>query len=339
MNAKIGQTLRDSRKAQHYTLEQVHEAIRINPTYLEAMESGNFDALPSSSHAKGFFRNYARFLKLDADELLEQIRNTPTDKKGRKLPKESTVPFSAPEKSPFYESKGLDIVPSRKAGPSGDALLRWVIGLAILGAIGIVAYGLFADDRDIDILNAIPNMKEGASTVADVDNTALVATAEAESADDLTKLEGSEIIETTNNILPIEEEEVTPVVNVADVENLSLEALGVPQNRIDIEIEVLSDRSILIIEADGKTVFQQQVTKEDAQLTFSAVQSLTLKSGNAGALRLSVNGSMVGVLGQIKQPFEYTWTTDNPAPAEGTEVDSETTEDGLEVDSETTEDG
>ncbi|RME82559.1 MAG: helix-turn-helix domain-containing protein, partial [Caldilineae bacterium] len=73
----IGQLLRQTREARELSLADVEEQIRIRQRFLHALESGDWDALPNEVVARGFIRRYARFLGLDPDELLAQLKTTP----------------------------------------------------------------------------------------------------------------------------------------------------------------------------------------------------------------------------------------------------------------------
>lgn len=77
MSAAIGSILRASREDRELTLEQVAAATHIRLHYLEAMEVGDFDALPSRVQMKGFLRSYAGFLGLDEKVLLEMWERGP----------------------------------------------------------------------------------------------------------------------------------------------------------------------------------------------------------------------------------------------------------------------
>jgi cytoskeletal protein RodZ len=71
---ELGQTLRAAREAKGLTLADAEEATRIRLRFLEALESGRQDDLPARVYAEGFLRNYAIFLGLSPQELLEQFR-------------------------------------------------------------------------------------------------------------------------------------------------------------------------------------------------------------------------------------------------------------------------
>jgi cytoskeletal protein RodZ len=70
----IGQKLKQARDAKRLTLEQVFEAIRIRVPYLRALEEDDLSAMPSPVQGRGYLRNYAEFLGLNFEHLLEEMR-------------------------------------------------------------------------------------------------------------------------------------------------------------------------------------------------------------------------------------------------------------------------
>jgi len=73
MSRVVGKKLRETRESQNLTIEQVAQATRIRRHYIEAMEMGNFNALPSMVQIKGFLRSYAGYLGLKSEPLIEAI--------------------------------------------------------------------------------------------------------------------------------------------------------------------------------------------------------------------------------------------------------------------------
>lgn len=96
MSAEIGRQLREARQAQGLTLEQAAAETFIRPQYLQALEEGRFDALPSPVQVRGFLRNYAAFLHLDAGALLAALDHSPSPSPDEPPPPESQTP-PAPE--------------------------------------------------------------------------------------------------------------------------------------------------------------------------------------------------------------------------------------------------
>jgi transcriptional regulator with XRE-family HTH domain len=64
----ISERLRAAREARGVDLFRVERDTKIRVKYLSAMESGLFSELPGDVYARGFLRNYASYLGLDADE-------------------------------------------------------------------------------------------------------------------------------------------------------------------------------------------------------------------------------------------------------------------------------
>ncbi|MDH7480252.1 MAG: helix-turn-helix domain-containing protein, partial [Syntrophomonadaceae bacterium] len=71
---EIGKTLREAREAKNLTLAEAEEATKIRKYYLSALEAEDFQALPGQVYAIGFIKNYARFLGLDANILVDAFK-------------------------------------------------------------------------------------------------------------------------------------------------------------------------------------------------------------------------------------------------------------------------
>lgn len=66
----FGTWLRRQREARGVSLREIADSTRISLRYLEALEGDRFDALPALVFARGFLREYARVVGLDADEVV-----------------------------------------------------------------------------------------------------------------------------------------------------------------------------------------------------------------------------------------------------------------------------
>lgn len=71
--ASVGDTLRRAREARGETVTDVGYALKLTARQIEAMESDRFDLLPGRAFARGFLRNYARYLGLDPAALLADL--------------------------------------------------------------------------------------------------------------------------------------------------------------------------------------------------------------------------------------------------------------------------
>src|SRR5918996_2912657 len=66
----VGEWLRLQREMREISLRDIAERTKISLRYLEAMEEDRFDALPAPIFAKGFLREYARYVGLSPDEVV-----------------------------------------------------------------------------------------------------------------------------------------------------------------------------------------------------------------------------------------------------------------------------
>jgi cytoskeletal protein RodZ len=102
MTTTIGQRLKIAREEQRLTLEKVFESTRIRVQYLQALEEDDLSVMPSPVQARGYLRNYAEFLGLDVTKLLEDLRESSTQKPSdvvigpADVPGEPVAPASEP---------------------------------------------------------------------------------------------------------------------------------------------------------------------------------------------------------------------------------------------------
>lgn len=68
---EISRSLAKRRETQRLSLSEVSQNCKIRVPIIKAMESGNWEELPSGVYLKGFLKKYASFLGLDADNLVD----------------------------------------------------------------------------------------------------------------------------------------------------------------------------------------------------------------------------------------------------------------------------
>lgn len=90
----VGETLRRHRTEQDFSLRDIADQLRIQRSYLEALETGDFDRLPGLTYAIGYVRSYAQLLDLDPDALILDFK---TEAKKLQEPTQLSFPSPAPE--------------------------------------------------------------------------------------------------------------------------------------------------------------------------------------------------------------------------------------------------
>jgi cytoskeleton protein RodZ len=144
-SAGAGARLRAAREAAGLSLDQVAQQLKLAPRQVKALEDESFGELPGRTFSRGFVRNYARLLHLDAQDLLAH------------LPDVAQAPAL---ESPTLHSTGAMIaeLPSTSAPKAG--LGRWLIPLILIGCI--VAAAAYEWYR-----GGLSNNAEPARTVSD----------------------------------------------------------------------------------------------------------------------------------------------------------------------------
>lgn len=70
----VSETLYNGRIKQGLTVAEISKKTNIRQYYIKAIESGDYSKLPGDVYAKGFIRNYANALGLDANSLIEEYK-------------------------------------------------------------------------------------------------------------------------------------------------------------------------------------------------------------------------------------------------------------------------
>lgn len=86
----VGEQLRTARESRGWSTQDAGSRLRLMARQIEAMEAEDFASLGQPVFARGFVRNYAKLLGLDADQLLERISPT----KAPSVPVNENLPFA-----------------------------------------------------------------------------------------------------------------------------------------------------------------------------------------------------------------------------------------------------
>lgn len=70
--AALGEELRREREMRGISLREISDATKVSTRYLEGLEAGDAKALPAPVFVRGFVREFARYLGLDAEEMVDR---------------------------------------------------------------------------------------------------------------------------------------------------------------------------------------------------------------------------------------------------------------------------
>lgn len=272
-----GQKLRTQRELLGLSIEDVERHSHIRAHYLQALEAGRLDDLPSPVQGRGMLTNYANFLGLDPDPLLLRYAEGLQER----------LNFRQRAQRPAQRS-------TVQAGPRRHLPLDLILGSVV--ALAMLSFLVWGAIRISDMVSQTTPEASGPS-IAEVlsgDGTATPTptfTLEAQSA-----LSGT--LESTPTLLApvVDESEVAPTVE-----------LPTPNNApVQVYISAL-ERCWMRVVVDGEVAFEGR-TQPGGTYPYSANERVELKTGNGAALKVLYNQSDLGVLGSFGEVIERTYT-------------------------------
>jgi cytoskeletal protein RodZ len=117
----LPQRLLAARERKDVDLHRAERDTKIRSRYLEALERGDWRALPGAVYTKGFLRNYALYLGLDPDEVLRAWRI---------------------ERGDLREAEPIVVPRALPAPRQGLAFSRGVVWAALL-TVGVIAFTVY----------------------------------------------------------------------------------------------------------------------------------------------------------------------------------------------------
>lgn len=158
----VGQLLREAREARNLRIEDMARHLRLSVRQVTALEEDDHDKLSGDVFLRGFIRNYARFVGIDAAPLLERLPQ-PSPLSGRR-----TI-FTPVEGIPF---------------PSGQKQVRLnlVMVVMVAGVLGFLGYEIYTGRQAANLQpqSATLNEVQPNESEANADATAVMTEARIE---------------------------------------------------------------------------------------------------------------------------------------------------------------
>ena len=115
---EIGEKLKDSRENMGVSINEVSEDLNVSVKQIEDIESGNMEAFKDIFYLKYFIRDYAKYLGLNKEDLvdefneylfdytsklsLDEIKKAQREEKKDRIEKKIRSPYTIERKSGFY---------------------------------------------------------------------------------------------------------------------------------------------------------------------------------------------------------------------------------------------
>jgi len=291
----IGIRLAEARKRLGLTLEEAERSTRIRAHHLAALERGEFETISSHVQAKGFIRNYAEFLGLRSEELLEQYEQA-LGGRGKGWPRRKAL-HELPTRP------AVQVRSRRPAWLSTDLFVAAGITVAVLG---LIAWG---------VGRVVAGMQERTLAASEFLIPTFTASPEAAPAEALTSPEaGSAATEAPALAAPAASPSETPTLALASA----------PASSAPVDLRLLVERrSWVRVVVDGVESYQGRANPGEI-LEFQGQQVVQVITGNGIGVRAFYNGQDQGPLGELNQVVIRLWTpagaitpTPTPTPTPG----------------------
>jgi cytoskeletal protein RodZ len=166
----IGAILRERRESAQVSLAEVEKATRIRQKYLAALEADEWHLLPGEVVGRGFLRNYANYLRLNTNEVMDRRRAMTDGDLARVLSSTSAGASLPAVREVDYRPKDVDL----EETPISDRLSEymstgrdWFAPIVSLIAIVLVAFLIFWAVREIgdEAARAFASLQERATVL------------------------------------------------------------------------------------------------------------------------------------------------------------------------------
>jgi cytoskeletal protein RodZ len=267
---EVGQQMRMRREKLGLSLSDVEQFTRLRRMYIQAIEEGRIEDLPSSVQGRGMVANYAHFLEMDQDAVLNLYAEGLEAQRREKLqekwiPREPTIRVSV--RIPEKLRKLL----------SPDLLFG---SLVVIGLFVFIFWGasqIFGNKSD-----ATPTT---APSISEVLQSTVTPTVMQEMTAITQTTENSQ--EATTPAVAVTQAAVQPATPIATANAAPLQLYIVAQQRAWMRVTV-----------DGEVEFEGRIIPGNAY-TFSGQGSILLLTGNGAALEAYFNQEYLGSLGEL----------------------------------------
>ncbi len=313
----IGEILKDAREDQDLSYEDVFDVLRIQPKFLKAIEEERWEAMPSPAHVRGYIRKYAQHLNLDPNPILSRLASvsdlyarTQQMSAVREPVANYPVMPPQPETGTFFNPvNAQDVHPE-----DGPDWIGRIVAVALVVAIGLLGWRFVPDLLNINV----PKLPLGSMETLTETVGGLIGADEGPTSTEpeLPSVQVSEPITTTELVIPtgrtnggsagIEpaQQEENPIPIIDPTRNPLPATLPV----IDMEIEIIENRTWIRVVVDDITMFEGQASQGEVQ-TYSADKAINIRTGNGAGVLVSINEIDLGRLGQRGEVIDETWET------------------------------
>lgn len=294
---ELGNRLREAREKRGLSLAQAEEMTRIRRAFLEALEEERFDVLPGDVYARGFIRNYARFLGLDAEVLIADYRKTTG---------------TSPTYIPHMLDQPLTRQPTRNT--------KWVV-LIIMLACALLALAGWQVYERFEFGNLVGSWLKSLQmpeiTLPQGGATPEPTPVKPSPTKEMTSAQPTTVTVMAASNTPLTPPSVTPTATEQPTATAAPTWTPTPSPSltptaiVGVRVEgKVSAPTYMEVTLDGQRVYTGILQPGDERV-WSAQRTVFLVIGNAGGIKLTVNGVEIAPLGRDGEVVSVTYNVDN----------------------------
>lgn len=280
---EVGQMLREARERKRVSLEEAESELKIRQKFLAALENNQRNGVLPEIYMRGFLKNYARYLGLDAAQILTVY--------GGRLEPQPVLPPPPPPATSFQLTAPVKVHTPQPKLPS-ISLYRTLQPLMRPLAIGVLVVVLIGG-----MVGAAVKLARGAGQLSPAQATAVWAQTRV--------IQPGKAVAAAVTPQPTETPTVTPTPLPTNTPTITPTPTPVIYTGVDIEL-VFNERSWLQVHTDGRKVFEG-ILEAGLRKSWHGDDIVQVRAGNAGGVEALVNGTSVGLLGEKAQVVDMEW--------------------------------
>ncbi len=263
----LGMILQQARQRKKLKLADISQKLCIKEIYLDALEKGHYYAFPGLVYGVGFLRTYASFLGLDASDMVERFYQETSGMKAE--------PLDMPQAE------------NTNALPSGKCIFKTILLLLLLYLIwNLIRSASLSEEPAMILPPAVETTATAVLSAGTQEITAPVSAEELQQSEPPLKEEkptsDSQISENQDHISRVDREPI--VYGLKKAARVSF----VATDRVWIEVR----------DAEVNRVLLSKVLEPgDRYNPVEEADGLVLKTANAGALSLYIDGRFIRKMG------------------------------------------
>jgi cytoskeletal protein RodZ len=278
---EIGSQLQKQREMLSLAPDEIELHTHLKTRYIKALEEGRMDDLPSPVQGRGMLSNYAAFLNLDSNSILDNYG------KALQIRREA---IAAVEQAPAKHS--LSITPTDSTNASSPIMRRLLTPDLVIGASLILMMSAFIVWGVIKVIT----------------DSTLAASSNAPSISEVLLETATPTLETafTEAVTDTSAGQMSQATNAMPGTDLTITPPAESNARLQLYI-IAVESSFVRVRTDGSQVFNERVVPGNAY-TFTANSTIELAAGNAAALRVVFNQQDLGLFGGVGESVTMMFT-------------------------------